>query len=161
MIGSGHCLSVNAENLTTIFVLSGIFCFCVYPVSSNYTVCKRFTEEPLHRLTAVPLVLSGPLCPAGISPPRGESPLSGEASYHTPLLQQQGHVHRVLSFYIRYPSTDHSRGRNRHRQSRTKSRKISVQFFLQKGLTFFVGFGIIGVLSLLMPCMGEIQKEVY
>ena len=28
---------------------------------------------------AVPLVLSGPLCPAGISPPRGESPLSGEA----------------------------------------------------------------------------------
>ena len=27
----------------------------------------------------VPLVLSGPLCPAGISPPRGESPLSGEA----------------------------------------------------------------------------------
>ena len=79
MIGSGHCLSVNAENMTTIFVLSGIFCFCVYPVSSNYTVCKRFTEEPLHRLTAVPLVLSGPFCPAGISPPRGESPLSGEA----------------------------------------------------------------------------------
>ena len=37
------------------------------------------TEESLHRLTAVPLVLSGPLCPAGISPPRGESPLSGEA----------------------------------------------------------------------------------
>jgi len=36
-----------------------------------------------------------------------------------------------------------------------------VQIFLQKGLTFFVGFGIIGVLSLLMPCMGEIQKEVY
>ena len=32
-----------------------------------------------YRLTAVPLVLSGPLCPAGISPPRGESPLSGEA----------------------------------------------------------------------------------
>ena len=81
MIGSGHCLSVNAENLTTIFVLSGIFCFCVYPVSSNYTVCKRFTEEPLHRLTAVPLVLSGPFCPAGISPPRGESPLSGEANF--------------------------------------------------------------------------------
>ena len=35
-------MSVNAENLTTIFVLSGIFCFCVYPVSSNYTACKRF-----------------------------------------------------------------------------------------------------------------------
>ena len=42
----------------------------------------------------VPLVLSGPLCPAGISPPRGESPLSGEAisckagervRYRTPL----------------------------------------------------------------------------
>ena len=32
----------------------------------------------------VPLVLSGPLCPAGISPPRGESPLSGEA-YHSEL----------------------------------------------------------------------------
>ena len=30
----------------------------------------------------VPLVLSGPLCPAGISPPRGESPLSGEAFFH-------------------------------------------------------------------------------
>ena len=27
----------------------------------------------------VPLVLSGPLCPAGISSPRGKSPLSGEA----------------------------------------------------------------------------------
>ena len=40
---------------------------------------KDFTKKPLHRLTAVPLVLSGPLCPAGISSPRGESPLSGEA----------------------------------------------------------------------------------
>ena len=39
-----------------------------------FTLCKRFHEEPLHRLTTVPLVLSGPLCPAGISPPRGESP---------------------------------------------------------------------------------------
>ena len=39
----------------------------------------HFTREPLHRLTAVPLVLSGSLCPAGISPPRGESPLSGKA----------------------------------------------------------------------------------
>ena len=34
-------------------------------------------------------------------------------------------------------------------------------FFLQKGLTFADEFGIIGVLSLLMLCMGEIQKEVY
>lgn len=33
--------------------------------------------------------------------------------------------------------------------------------FFQKGLTFADGFGIIGVLSLLMLCMGEIQKEVY
>ncbi len=40
---------------------------------------KDSTWEPFHRLTAVPLVLSGPLCPAGISPPRGESPLSGKA----------------------------------------------------------------------------------
>ena len=40
---------------------------------------QKIPQEPLHRLTAVPLVLSGPLCPAGISPPRGESPLSGEA----------------------------------------------------------------------------------
>ena len=71
--------------------------------------------------------------------------------------RQAGFIQR----FPRYPDTDHSRGRNRHRQSRTKSRKISVQIFLQKGLTFFVGFGIIGVLSLLMPCMGEIQKEVY
>ena len=29
----------------------------------------------------VPLVLSGPLCPAGISPPRGESPLKGRLFY--------------------------------------------------------------------------------
>ena len=43
------------------------------------TLSKDFTKEPLHRLSAVPLVLSGPLCPLGISPPRGESPLSGEA----------------------------------------------------------------------------------
>ena len=42
---------------------------------------KDSTEKFLHRLTTVPLVLSGPLCPAGISPPRGESPLSGEAFY--------------------------------------------------------------------------------
>ena len=44
---------------------------------------KKVASEPLHRLTAVPLVLSGPLCPAGISPPRGESPLSGEADVQT------------------------------------------------------------------------------
>ena len=43
----------------------------------DWHTVKDFTEEPLHRLTAVPLVLSGPLCPAGISPPRGESPLKG------------------------------------------------------------------------------------
>ena len=30
---------------------------------------------------AAHLVLSGPLCPSGISPPRGESPLSGEAYF--------------------------------------------------------------------------------
>ena len=81
MIGSGHCLSVNAENLTTIFVLSGIFCFCVYPVSSNYTVCKRFYGRTSPPPNGGPLVLSGPFCPAGISPPRGESPLSGEANF--------------------------------------------------------------------------------
>lgn len=41
---------------------------------------ERFQLEPLHRLTAVPLVLSGPLCRFGTSPhPRGESPLSEEA----------------------------------------------------------------------------------
>ncbi len=44
---------------------------------------QKIPQEPLHRLTAVPLVLSGPLCPAGISPPRGESPLSGEALLHS------------------------------------------------------------------------------
>ncbi len=47
-----------------------------------------------------------------------------------------------------------------------RGRLFSAQFckkkiFLQKGLTFADGFGIIGVLSLLMLCMGEIQKEVY
>ena len=31
----------------------------------------------------------------------------------------------------------------------------------QKAGKFPCKFGIIGVLSLLMPCMGEIQKEVY
>lgn len=38
---------------------------------------------------------------------------------------------------------------------------LQKEIFLQKGLTFADGFGIIGVLSLLMLCMGEIQKEVY
>ena len=45
---------------------------------------QKIPQEPLHRLTLVPLVLSGPLCPAGISPPRGESPLSGEAIKQCP-----------------------------------------------------------------------------
>ena len=39
----------------------------------------HFVGESFHRLAAIPLVLSGPLCPAGISPPRGESPFSREA----------------------------------------------------------------------------------
>ena len=39
--------------------------------------------------------------------------------------------------------------------------RTDISGILQKGLTFSVGFGIIGVLSLLMRCMGEIQKEVY
>lgn len=38
---------------------------------------------------------------------------------------------------------------------------LQKEIFLQKGLTFADGFGIIGVLSLFMLCMGEIQKEVY
>ena len=51
----------------------------LYREFSTYVKSFIFMWKPLHRLTAVPLVLSGPLCPAGISPPRGESPLSGEA----------------------------------------------------------------------------------
>ena len=51
----------------------------LYKEFSAYAKSFIFMWKPLHRLTAVPLVLSGPLCPAGISPPRGESPLSGEA----------------------------------------------------------------------------------
>ena len=47
-------------------------------------------KEPLHRLTAVPLVLSGLLCPTGISPPRGESPLSGEAIIKTDFRKNSG-----------------------------------------------------------------------
>ena len=49
-----------------------------------FYVKQKIPQEPLHRLTTVPLVLSGPLCPAGISPPRGESPLSGEAYFRLP-----------------------------------------------------------------------------
>ena len=50
---------------------------------------KRFTKKPLHRLPAVPLVLSGPLCPAGISPPRGESPLKGRHFFIQPPLKRE------------------------------------------------------------------------
>ena len=78
MIGSGHCLSVNAENLTTIFVLSGIFCFCVYPVSSNYTACKRFygrTPPPPNggppRTERSPLPCGHLPTPWGVTPFRG------------------------------------------------------------------------------------------
>ena len=39
----------------------------------SFTPSKRFHRTPPPSAT-VPLVLSGPLCPAGISPPRGESP---------------------------------------------------------------------------------------
>ena len=45
----------------------------------------------------VPLVLSGPLCPAGISPPRGESPLSGEAYFYSPIFPLS-----CLQFSIKY-----------------------------------------------------------
>mgnify|MGYP006965450645 FL=1 len=41
---------------------------------------RKFTRIP-PPASLVPLVLSGPLCPAGISPPRGESPFSREAKY--------------------------------------------------------------------------------
>ena len=43
----------------------------------TYTLSKRLHERTLPPASLVPLVLSGPLCPAGISPPRGESPLKG------------------------------------------------------------------------------------
>ena len=50
---------------------------------------KRFTKKPLHRLPAVSLVLSGPLCPAGIFPPRGESPLKGRHFFIQPPLKRE------------------------------------------------------------------------
>jgi len=54
----------------------------------TYTLSKRLHERTPPPPTAVPLVLSGPLCPAGISPPRGESPLSGEAYNRAPLKRE-------------------------------------------------------------------------
>ena len=82
MIGSGHCLSVNAENLTTIFVLSGIFCFCVYPVSSNYTVCKRFYgRTPPPPNGGPPRTERSPLPCGHLPTPWGVTP-KGEALLH-------------------------------------------------------------------------------
>ena len=69
-------------------------CLKNWPLAITYAenVIKRFYEKPLHRLTAVPLVLSGPLCPAGISPPRGESPIQIRRLPRTP--HRKGHRHR-------------------------------------------------------------------
>ena len=113
MIGSGHCLSVNAENLTTIFVLSGIFCFCVYPVSSNYTVCKRFTEEPLHRLTAVPLSFQERLLSSVRIPQSGKllPQLCGKG-----MPRQSGTVFNIVENHFggrrrRFPQKIHQRGK--------------------------------------------------
>ena len=43
----------------------------------SFTPSRRFHRRTPPPASLVPLVLSGPLCPAGISPPRGESPLKG------------------------------------------------------------------------------------
>ena len=52
----------------------------------------------------VPLVLSGPLCPAGISPPRGESPLSGEAACKlaNAVFKKLDHLHQKTPEYQHY-----------------------------------------------------------
>ena len=42
---------------------------------------QKIPQEIPPPASLVPLVLSGPLCPAGISPPRGESPLKGRLFY--------------------------------------------------------------------------------
>ena len=57
-------------------------------------ICNSRIPPPA---SLVPLVLSGPLCPAGISPPRGESPLSGEAilkRLHQKTPEYQRHKYR-------------------------------------------------------------------
>ena len=49
--------------------------------SDGGVLILRFCSKTPPSGFAAHLVLSGPLCPSGISPPRGESPLSGEANF--------------------------------------------------------------------------------
>ena len=72
--------------------------------------------ESLHRLAAVPLVLSGPLCPAGISPPRGESPFSREA-YILLANAVKIKVTRLHQKTPEYHITDTGKGNNRRWQA--------------------------------------------
>ena len=76
----------------------------LYREFSTYVKSFIFMWKPLHRLTAVPLVLSGPLCPAGISPPRGESPLSGEAACKlaNAVFKKLDHLHQKTPEYQHY-----------------------------------------------------------
>ena len=73
------------------------------------TGVKDFSRTP-PPASLVPLVLSGPLCPAGISPPRGESPLSGEAYLPTPCeIKSPTCIRKRLNINI----TDTGKGNNR------------------------------------------------
>ena len=60
----------------------------------------------------VPLVLSGPLCPVGISPPRGESPFSREAYIllANAVFKKLDHLHQKTLEYqhYRYRQGQHS-----------------------------------------------------
>ena len=76
------------------------------------TGVKDFSRTP-PPASLVPLVLSGPLCPAGISPPRGESPLSGEAYLPTPCeIKSPTCIRKRLNINI----TDTGKGNNRRWQ---------------------------------------------
>ena len=68
----------------------------------------------------VPLVLSGPLCPAGISPPRGESPFSREA-YILLANAVKIKVTRLHQKTPEYHITDTGKGNNRRWQAQADS----------------------------------------
>ena len=65
------------------------------------TGTKDFSRTP-PPASLVPLVLSGPLCPVGISPPRGESPLSGEAYLANAVKIKVTHLHQKTPEYQHY-----------------------------------------------------------
>ena len=69
--------------------------FCISVVSVLWYFCRGEQCSPVNVLLlsqpyGCQLVLSGPLCLLGISPPRGESPLKEEPIYTTCLLFRGG-----------------------------------------------------------------------